>query len=103
MAKQTHRRKFEEASKTLSIRVPESRFNDYKLRFNYILAQDKDKSVVPFTELSQNSVNTLENILDSIKYVLSKKGTITTKQYNEIIKATDFRDYKQIQTVFKTK
>lgn len=94
-------KKFKEASKVLTLRVPISKFDEYKGRFKFIVEGNDKGDNFPFKTLSKKAFKEIDNLLASIKLALSKKGHITTSDFNYLLEATDFGHNKKARAYFK--
>lgn len=96
------RKKFTEASKVLTLRVPISKFDEYKARFNWMVEEHDKGDSFPYRTMTKNAFQEIDNLLGSIKLALSKRGYITSADYDYIVKATDFGNNKKVKKYFKT-
>jgi len=95
------KKSFKEKSKVLSIRVPESRINDYRARFNFMLKQDRTKEGLSFPEMSDKAFKEIDRIFTKIRSILRTKGSLSAENFNEIVKSTDLSYNKTLTKFFK--
>lgn len=94
-------KRFSEASKVLTLRVPRSRFEEYKARFNFQIDEHDKGEGHPFKALANKAFQETDNLIASIRLALSKKGSITIEDFNYLIKHTDFGHNKKLRKLFK--
>ena len=102
-----YKRKFNEPSKQISIRVPESKYEYYKERWRDDLdgnidISNNDKNNGEYQKLSnliaeiEKCFDTVDNLIENLVDFLEDGGEITTDEYNNIIQFYDWDFFDSI-------
>lgn len=96
------KKRFQEASKVLTLRVPTSRFDNLKVLFNSIVKKEVGTNKYDYLELLKLAIREKDSFINSINSYLKKHDVLTHHQFFLLHKNVDMSIITEVDHLLRT-